>query len=303
MSSTSSSTLAPPPRPRDRWRAPVSTLVIAAVFLAGTLMLLYPPTASWFSQYNQSRIIKEISSDVSHEDSSRISQELLRAQEYNEELVGGGLLAPGSNVPTSDGSVREDTEYDSLLNVNSEGLIGRLRVPSVEIDLPIYHGTDAETLLKGVGHLQGTALPVGGQSRHTVLTAHRGLPEANMFNDLPQVEIGETFSIEVFNEVLTYRVVETQTVEPDETKALAPQFGKDLATLVTCTPLGINTHRMLVTGERVHPTPQADLDALGSTPEIPGFPWWSVWLGSVLVLLGIWVYLAGRPRKSGDTGS
>lgn len=303
MSSTSSSTLAPEPRRRDRWRAPVSTLVIAAVFLAGTLMLLYPPTASWFSQYNQSKIIKEISSDVSHEGSSRISQELLRAQEYNEDLVGGGLLAPGSNVPTSDGSVREDTEYGSLLNVNSEGLIGRLRVPSVDIDLPIYHGTDAETLLKGVGHLQGTALPVGGQSRHTVLTAHRGLPEANLFNDLPQVRIGETFSIEVFNEVLTYRVVETQTVEPDETKALAPRFGKDLATLVTCTPLGINTHRMLVTGERVHPTPQADLDALGSAPEIPGFPWWSIWLGTVLVLLGIWVYLAGRPRNSGNTGS
>lgn len=302
MSSTPSSTLSPPPQHRNRWRVPVSTLVIAVVFLAGTLMLLYPPAASWFSQYNQSKIIKEISSDVSHEGSSTITQELQRAREYNEELVGGGLLAPGSNIPTSNGSVREDTEYDSLLNVNSEGLIGRLRVPSVDIDLPIYHGTDDQTLLKGVGHLQGTALPVGGQSMHAVLTAHRGLPEANLFNDLPQVKIGETFSIEVFNEVLTYRVVETQTVEPDETKALTPQFDKDLATLVTCTPLGINTHRMLVTGERVHPTPRADLEALGSTPEIPGFPWWSVWLGSALLLLGTWVFLAGRPRSGRNIG-
>ncbi|PCC27448.1 class C sortase [Glutamicibacter sp. BW80] len=298
MSSTLGSTLDTPPLCGVRWRVPVSTLVIAVVFLAGTLMLLYPQAASWFSQFNQSKIINEISTEVSHEDSSKISEELLRAKEYNEELVGGGLLAPGSNVPTSDGSVKEDTEYGSLLNVNSEGLIGRLRVPSVDIDLPIYHGTDTETLLKGVGHLQGTALPVGGESWHTVLTAHRGLPEANLFNDLPKVGVGDTFSIEVFNEVLTYRVTETQTVEPDETKSLAPQFGKDLATLVTCTPLGINTHRMLVTGERVHPTPQADLDALGSIPDIPGFPWWSVWLGSAILVLCIWVFVAGRPRAN-----
>lgn len=298
MSSTLSSTLEPPASRPQRWRVPVSTLLISIVFLAGTGMLLYPHVASWFAQYNQSKIINEISSEVTHEGGTQIADELQRAHDYNRELVGGGLLAPGSNVPTSDGAVKVDTEYDSLLNVNSEGLIGRLRVPSVDIDLPIYHGTDAETLEKGVGHLQGTALPVGGQSRHTVLTAHRGLPEANLFNDLPKVEIGDTFSIEVFNQVMTYRVTETQTVEPDETKALTPQFDKDLATLVTCTPLGINTHRMLVTGERVHPTPQADIDALGSVPEIPGFPWWSVWLGATLLVLSLWVYVAGRPRKT-----
>ena len=143
---------------------------------------------------------------------------------------------------------------------------------------------------------------MGGISRHTVLTAHRGLPEATLFNDLPNLEIGDTFTIEVFGEVLTYKVFETQTVLPDESKALIPRFGQDLATLVTCTPLGINSHRMLVTAERILPTPIADIEASGKTPDIPGFPWWAVFAGAALVFSALWVYMAGRVKPAEEAG-
>lgn len=286
----------------QRWKLPKATLVIALVFLLGSLTLLYPTTASWFAQYNQSQTIGVINSDISAEEPELLHKEVARAQEYNEKLVGGALLSPSSNVPTSDGRTASGLRYDDLLNVSSDGLMGRLRIPAINVDLPIYHGTDAATLERGVGHLEGTALPVGGISRHTVLTAHRGLPEATLFNDLPNLEIGNTFTIEVFGEVLTYKVFETQTVLPDESKALIPRFGQDLATLVTCTPLGINSHRMLVTAERILPTPIADIEASGKTPDIPGFPWWAVFAGAALVFSALWVYMAGRVKPAEEAG-
>ena len=280
-----------------RWKLPVTTLIIASVFLLGALTLLYPSTASWFAQYNQSKTIGMISAEISEDEPSWLQSALAKAHEYNEQLVGGALLSPESNVPTRDGRQNNSQSYEELLKVSDDGLMGRLKIPAINVDLPIYHGTDAATLERGVGHLEGTALPVGGLSQHTVLTAHRGLPDATLFNDLPKLKIGDTFSIEVFGEVLSYQVIETQTVLPDETKSLVPQYGKDLATLVTCTPLGINSHRMLVTAERILPTPIEDLNALGKTPDIPGFPWWSVFAGAALLAAVSWVYVAGRVPK------
>lgn len=276
------------------WKVPVATLAIASVFLLGALTLLYPSTASWFAQYNQSKTIGMISSEISQDEPDWLQAELDKAREYNQQLVGGALLSPASNVPTSDGRQGNSQSYDELLKVSDDGLMGRLRIPAINVDLPIYHGTDAATLEHGVGHLEGTALPVGGISQHSVLTAHRGLPDATLFNDLPKLKIGDTFTIEVLGEVLSYQVTETQTVLPDETKSLVPQYGKDLATLVTCTPLGINSHRMLVTAERILPTPIEDLNSLGKAPDIPGFPWWSVFAGAVVLAAAAWVYFAGR---------
>jgi sortase A len=129
-----------------------------------------------------------------------------------------------------------------------------------------------------------------------VLTAHRGLPEATLFDNLDQVDVGDTFTIEVFGEVLTYRVFGTQVVEPDQTQALAPAYGRDLVTLVTCTPLGINSHRILVTGERVIPTPRADVAAAGHPPDIPSFPWWAVVIGGSLLGAALVVWRGGYPR-------
>jgi len=168
---------------------------------------------------------------------------------------------------------------------------------AADIDLPIYHGTDDETLLRGLGHLEGTSLPVGGQGQRTVVTGHRGLAEARMFTDLDKVQVGDTFTFEVFGEVLTYRVFDKKVVNPEETEALRSEPGRDLATLVTCTPLGINTHRILVTGERVYPTPQRDIDAAGAAPDIPGFPWWALGLLGGVSLIGLYIWRSGYPPR------
>ncbi len=291
---------APTPRPR-RWRMPWFNALMSLVLLIGVLVLMYPSVASWFSQYNQSRLIDDVvTADIEKGPPSRLEAEIAKAQAYNSALTGGALLSPESNVPTSDGENGGEFDYNQLLDINGTGTMGRLKIPSIDVDLPIYHGTSEATLAAGVGHLKGTSLPVGGTSQHSVLTAHRGLPSATLFDNLDKLKVGDRFTIEVFGEVLTYQVISTQVVQPDETQPLLPQYGKDLVTLVTCTPLGINTHRILVTGERVTPTPVQDIQAAGTAPDIPGFPWWSVIIGgSVVVLTGFVIYSGRALAKRG----
>lgn len=262
--------------------------------MAGVVVLLYPTVSAWLVQYNQSQIIRDADGVVAAGPNSLLQEELGRAREYNSQLSGGAVVEAGQNVPT--GTVTEDSDLDywDLLLSSDEGVMGRLRIPSIDVELPIYHGTAEETLAKGVGHLEGTSLPIGGSSQHSVLTAHRGLPEATLFDNLGQVELGDTFTIEIFGEVLTYRAVDTQTVLPEETQALNMQYDRDLVTLVTCTPLGINTHRYLVTGERVYPTPASDLERAGQPPNVPGFPWWALALGGSLVAYAVFVAVSGR---------
>lgn len=268
--------------------------LIGLVALLGVGIMSYPMVASWLTQYYQSQTIDQVKDAISHESPTTIERELANARQYNEALVGGALVGPDSNVPTSEGVADGEGGYYDLLNANNDGIMGRLRVPAIDVDMPIYHGTSEETLAKGVGHLQGTSLPVGGVSQHSVLTAHRGYPSATLFNDLHKLKIGDTFTVEVFGEVLTYQVIETQTVLPEETQAVLPRYGEDLMTLITCTPLGINSHRELVTGERVTPTPIGDVERAGQTPEIPGFPWWVLAVGGGLVAYGAFVYVSGR---------
>ena len=231
------------------------------------------------------------------------AQNFREAREYNEMLVAGGLVgvtsvAPGGNVPTADGGAEAaGYEYDDLLNASGLGTMGRLQVKSAGIDVPIYHGTDDETLLKGVGHLRGTALPVGGVGTRSVLTGHRGLASSNLFTHLDRVKVGDDIVIEVSGEVLQYRVRDIQVVEPDEGEAIYPEPGKDLVTLITCTPLGINTHRILVTGERVTPTEPEAVASAGARPTVPGFPWWAVAMSATVVASGIYVWRSGYPPK------
>ncbi|MGO4680720.1 class C sortase [Microbacterium sp. 2MCAF23] len=284
------------PAPRPRWRMPWATAILAAVAFVGVLVLMYPTVASWWSQYNQSQLIVKVDSEVGGSAADARQQALDQATAYNRALVGGALLAPGSRIPTSTAAA-PGFDYSRMLRADADGVMARLRIPTIGVDLPIYHGTSDTTLTKGVGHLEGTSLPIGGVDQHSVLTAHRGLAGATLFDNLDQLKIGDTFTVEVFGEVLTYRVRDTKVVLPEETKALSAQPGEDLVTLVTCTPLGINTHRILVTGERVTPTPQKDLDAAGAAPDIPGFPWWTVVIGAAFLVLAGVVTAAGRPRR------
>lgn len=171
--------------------------------------------------------------------------------------------------------------------------MGRIRIKKIDLDLPIYHGTDDDTLLKGVGHLEGTSLPVGGANTHSVLTAHRGLANAAMFTYLDRIEEGDTFNLEIFGQILTYQVERTRVVEPEDTEALQIRADADLVTLITCTPLGINSHRILVTGHRI-PTPE-NAPQSGAVPEVPRFPWWTIWLSATYIAAAAYVWREGYP--------
>lgn len=290
-------TPAPDARPAPgRWRPDAISLVAAALALAGLLAMTYPSAASWISQYNQSKVITEYTDELDTVRPDKAAQVAL-AHEYNDALNMGALLEANTRIPTGSGaSTRSALVYEEMLRANGSGLMGRIKIPSIDADLPIYHGTSDATLLKGVGHLEGTSLPVGGPSTRTVLTAHRGLADAKMFTDMDRVKAGDTFTLEIFGEVLTYRVRETRVVDPEETESLRVEEGADLATLVTCTPLGINSHRILVTGVRVEPTPAEDLENAGAAPEVPRFPWWLLILAGGLALIGWYVRRSGMTR-------
>ncbi|MET3509272.1 class C sortase [Plantibacter flavus] len=276
---------------------PRSSLAIALVAIIGAGILLFPMTVSWFSQYEQSQRIDGLTDEVADLGAATLQQRLDEARDYNVQITGGGAnLLANERLPLAE-QPQQDGDYDQILRADGAGLMGRLRIPSIKVDLPISHGTSNEVLEHGVGHLKGTAVPVGGPSTHSVLTAHRGLATSELFTHLDRVRVDDTFTIEVFGEVLTYRVTDTRVVEPTDTQSLFPVDGKDLVTLVTCTPLGVNSHRILVTGERVIPTPQSDLDAAGEHPEGPSFPWWSLIAGGVLLTATAYVWLSGRPPR------
>lgn len=284
-------------------RLPGFALITAAIALVGLLVTLYPSTAAWVSQYQQSQLIVNYDGEVRTLGPEGQSEAIEAARSYNATLTGGAQVAAGERIPSADsvaagGAEAQATSYEQLLRVDRTGLMARLKIPAIDVDLPVYHGTSDATLLQGVGHLQGTALPVGGIDTHSVLTAHRGLARAELFTHLDRVQVGDTFTIEVFGQVLSYRVVQTRVVEPDQTESLFPQLGRDLVTLVTCTPLGVNSHRILVTGERITPTPEHDIETAGQAPEVPGFPWWMVGLSIGLTVIGgylVWTRRLGRP--------
>ncbi|GAA0202278.1 class C sortase [Glutamicibacter creatinolyticus] len=289
---------------RRRWRPRWPLLIPATIAWLGLLIFMYPSTASWVSQYNQSQLIGSYSAQVEEGLDPAAPQQLEQARKYNEALNSGALLGANTNLPTGEGtSDDESLDYWSMLRAKGADVMARLRIPAIDVDLPIYHGTSDATLDMGVGHLEGTSLPVGGAGTHSVLTAHRGLAHATMFSNLDQVKVGDTFSIEVLGEVLTYRVANTTVVDPDQTESLRQAPGKDLVTLVTCTPLGINTQRILVTAERMLPTPQEDLDALGQRPDIPGFPWWTLVIGGGTLTAGTFIWSSGRVQPARRGGS
>ena len=279
-------------RPRA-WRLSISALVTSAMAIVGMGLLAYPTAASWIAQYNQSKVTADYSAQV---DSVRpdAKTQIAQAHAYNEALSSGAVLEANNHVPTGAGSSSDSSlSYTSILKANDEGLMARLKIPSISLDLPVYHGTADDTLLKGLGHLEGTSLPVGGAGTRSVITGHRGLAEATMFTNLDKVKNGDSLIVEVFGEVLTYRVTSTKVVEPEETEALRAEAGKDLLTLVTCTPLGINTHRILLTGERIYPTPAGDVAAAGKRPEVPTFPWWIIALVAGLIVVGLYLWRSG----------
>lgn len=224
-------------------RKHASTMILILILVVGLSLMLYPSFSNRWNEAHQSRAIAAYSQEVSKLDENRYDELWQQAREYNRSLVGR------ENAYLLDDS--QKAEYERLLDVSGMGIMGYIEIPSLKVSLPIYHGTEESVLQVAVGHLEWTSLPVGGESTHCVLSGHRGLPSAKLFTDLDRLVVGDRFRLGVLDQVLTYEVDQILIVEPQDTEALLIEEGKDLCTLVTCTPYGINTHRLLVRGHRV----------------------------------------------------
>ena len=220
-----------------------STVILILVFLVGLSLLLYPSVSDYWNSFHQSRAIATYAEQVANIDNDRYAQLWEDARAYNQTLVG-----KQNRFQISE---EEQETYESLLNVGGNGIIGYIEIAKIGCSLPIYHGTDEGVLQIAVGHIEGTSLPTGGESTHCVVSGHRGLPSAKLFTDLDKLIAGDTFVLRVLDETLTYEVDQILIVEPYELDALEIEEGRDYCTLVTCTPYGINTHRLLVRGHRV----------------------------------------------------
>lgn len=221
----------------------ITTIILIVVFIAGISLLLYPTVSDYWNSFRQSKAIVEYSENVSYIDTEKYDELWKQAEEFNEELK------KRRNWHVLD--EEQERMYPSMLSVAQDGVMGYIEIPAINCLLPIYHGTDENVLQVAVGHLEWTSLPVGGSGTHCVLSGHRGLPSAKLFTNLDKVTKGDVFILRVLDEVLTYEVDEVNIVNPDETELLKAEEGKDLCTLVTCTPYGVNSHRLLVRGHRV----------------------------------------------------
>lgn len=218
-------------------------LLLGLILLTGLGLILYPSVSDYWNKMHQSRAISQYSEAVANLNQEDYDEILAFAHAFNEKLNTSTGLGSYSNELVAD--------YQNALNVQGTGVMAYIEIEKINCYLPIYHGTAEEVLQSAVGHIEGSSLPVGGESTHCVLSGHRGLPSAKLFTDLDKMEIGDTFVIRVLNETLTYEVDQVLIVEPADTSSLGIEEGKDYVTLVTCTPYGVNSHRMLVRGHRV----------------------------------------------------
>lgn len=220
-----------------------STILLVCVFITGLFLLLYPSFSDWWNSRHQTQAIAGYREQVEELDHETYGRLLRDAEDYNAALA----ARPGSFLL----SEAEQEEYENLLNPMGTGIMGYVEIPRISATLPIYHGTDESVLQVAAGHIPGSSLPVGGESSHCVLSSHRGLPSARLFTDLDEMVAGDLFLLHVLDETLTYEVDQILIVEPYDVQALGIVEGMDYCTLVTCTPYGINTHRLLVRGHRV----------------------------------------------------
>ncbi|WP_082698032.1 class C sortase [Arthrobacter sp. EpRS71] len=278
---------------RAGWSA--QRIIIVVVAILGVGVMLYPTAAAWFSDRVHATEISGYVDSVENLSPSAQKTLLDEARQFNKELPSGPLRDPYSLNEQGEKTVigAGSEAYKKILDVGPGGMMGRISIPSIHSDLPIFHGTDDETLSKGAGHLFGSGLPVGGTGTHSVLTAHSGFVNATLFDDLDQVREGDVFSVTVLGETFYYKVNQIKTVLPEETDDLRKVQDKDYVTLVTCTPTGVNSHRLLVRGERVDAPAAGSSQILPSQALDPGFPWWALALVGTAVLMVV----VTRPRK------
>lgn len=221
----------------------ITTIVLVLILLVGLSLLLYPSVSDYWNSFHSSRAISAYAEDVANLDEAQYEEMWSAARAYNR-----ALAERSTNFALSDA---QKEEYEKLLDISGVGIMGYLEIPELNMSLPIYHGTEESVLQIAAGHLEWSSLPVGGESSHCVISGHRGLPSAKLFTDLDKLQEGDVFVLRVLDEVLTYEVDQIRVVEPSQVSDLEIVEGSDLCTLVTCTPYGINTHRLLVRGHRI----------------------------------------------------
>lgn len=220
-------------------------IIIILLLISGAVLFLYPVFSSYLAERHQARIIADYDESIQRMQAEKLEEEWKKAEEYNETLMGEPVHDPfleGSGMALPE-------NYLEVLHVMDS--MGFIKIPKISVSLPIYHGTDRETLEKGVGHLRQTALPIGGEGNHTVLTGHTGLPNAKLFDGLTKITVGDHFYIQILGKTIAYEVDSVNVVKPEEVELLNPIRGEDHVTLLTCTPYGVNSHRLLVRGIRI----------------------------------------------------
>lgn len=267
----------------------LSTIILILVLLTGVSLLLYPTVSEYWNSLHQSRVISEYAEAVAKIDTETYQRLWRDAELYNQEL----LNKPNRYFLSDE----EQEEYESLLNISNDGIIGYIEIPSIKTSLAIYHGTDDAVLQIAVGHIAGTSLPIGGKSTHSAVSAHRGLPSAKLFTNLDKLVEGDRFLIRVLDETLTYEVDQILIVEPHEIDALAIEEGKDYSTLITCTPYGVNTHRLLVRGHRIDNEDSAStIRVVADAMQIEPILIAPIVAAPMLILLLIWLLVRYRKR-------
>lgn len=269
-------------------------LIPLMIFLTGLGVLLYPVFSDLWNQHRQNRLMTDYTNTVTDMEDAERNALWSAAVQYNQ-----GLQAAPQDAFTG-ANPGPKNPYWSLLDPDGTGVMGYLEIPKISLRLPIYHGTGDAALQKGIGHLAGTSLPVGGSGTHCVLSGHRGLPSALLFTDLDQLETGDTFTLYVLDQRLSYQVDQILVVEPEDVSALAPEDGKDYVTLVTCTPYGVNTHRLLVRGSRIEDTQEPVPEVTNLQVAAKAFGWKGKLLLALLGLGAVWIAVhVLRKRRTG----
>lgn len=279
----------------------LNIIVIAVLFLAGLSVLLYPFIANQWNSYRQSKLMSNYQEGVAEKGANGeidYEAEWAKAKAFNDNLM--PMILPDS-FAVAEASDRDEA-YMDCLNINGDEIMGIVEIPKIDVELPIYHTTDEEVLEKAAGHLEGSSLPIGGESTHAVISAHRGLPSATLFTDLDQLEEGDHFLLHILDDTLCYEVDQINVVDPDETELLSVVEGEDLVTLLTCTPYGVNTQRLLVRGHRVPYEPEeveeeASSSLFGNSLHTNYILWVIVGLGLTGAFIGVLFFRDKRLKK------
>lgn len=246
----------------NKKKSNLSTIILVLIIVVGMVIMLYPSVSDWWNRKHMSQAIESYVEQVENLDDDKKIKFIEEATEYN------NSLSTGVHFFSEERNPEEYEKYLQTLDITGTGIMGYIQIPSVNINLPIYHGTSDAVLQVAVGHIAGSSLPVGGRGTHAILSGHRGLPSAKLFTDLDQLIIGDVFMVNVLNETFTYQVDQIRTVLPEEVSDLAIVDGKDYVTLVTCTPYGVNSHRMLVRAHRIDNLPDEVREILISSDAV-----------------------------------